>query len=183
MCAGADLTAHGADFVNHIYSAEYVSIVAGIAKDRVTFVRDYWDAVPYLFIAPQDFGEFGVEAGPVKATQAKPDPRVKPEDNSATAPFVAKDVKKYWKGEVAAMLHELQDWLRGYDGEFTVEAFGPALEEDIKGKEWPMGQVMNCLRLSLAGAASGLGIAEIVTTIGVGEAVRRIDFAISRLSA
>ena len=45
-----------------------------------------------------------------------------------------------------------------------------------------MGKVMNCLRLTLTGAASGLGIAEIVTTIGTGEASRRIAWALKRLN-
>ena len=38
-----------------------------------------------------------------------------------------------------------------------------------------MGKVMNCLRLALVGASSGLGIADIVTLIGKDEFSRRID--------
>ena len=37
-----------------------------------------------------------------------------------------------------------------------------------------MGKVINCLRLSLVGASSGLGIADIVTIIGKAELAERI---------
>ena len=50
-----------------------------------------------------------------------------------------------------------------------------AREEFIRGNEWPMGKVMNCLRLALVGASSGLGIADIVTIIGKEEFASRID--------
>ena len=38
-----------------------------------------------------------------------------------------------------------------------------------------MGKVMNCLRLALVGASSGLGIADIVTLIGKKEFASRIS--------
>ena len=41
---------------------------------------------------------------------------------------------------------------------------------------------MNCLRLALTGAASGLGIAEIIYTTGLQEAVARIDKAFEKLA-
>ena len=62
------------------------------------------------------------------------------------------------------------------DGEFTKEALEGPLEEYIRGNEWPMGKVMNCLRLALVGASSGLGIADIVTLIGKEEFAKRIEF-------
>ena len=40
-----------------------------------------------------------------------------------------------------------------------------------------MGKVMNCLRLMLAGSASGLGIADVVTLIGKEEVARRVAAA------
>ena len=48
------------------------------------------------------------------------------------------------------------------------------MEEFIRSREWPMGKVMNCLRLALAGSSSGLGIADIVSLIGRKEVARRI---------
>ena len=48
------------------------------------------------------------------------------------------------------------------------------MEDFIRSREWPMGKVMNCLRLALAGTSSGLGIADIVSLIGKDEVARRI---------
>ena len=42
---------------------------------------------------------------------------------------------------------------------------------------------MNCLRLALTGAASGLGIADIVSFTGKSEALDRVRYAIERLGA
>ena len=44
-----------------------------------------------------------------------------------------------------------------------------------------MGKVMNCLRLALVGASSGLGIADIVTLIGKEEFARRIEYIKGKL--
>jgi glutamyl-tRNA synthetase len=73
------------------------------------------------------------------------------------------------------------DYLRAYDGAWTKEALETAIEDLIRSREWPMGKVMNALRLALAGAASGLGIADIVSRIGKADTLRRIAFARTRL--
>ena len=44
-----------------------------------------------------------------------------------------------------------------------------------------MGKVMNAIRLALAGSASGLGIADIITRIGKDETASRIAYALKRL--
>ena len=73
------------------------------------------------------------------------------------------------------------DFILAFDGEFTPEGLGHPLEEYIRSNEWPMGKVMNCLRLALVGASSGLGIADIVTLIGKEEFARRIEYIKSKL--
>ncbi len=45
-----------------------------------------------------------------------------------------------------------------------------------------MGKVMNATRLALAGASSGLGIADIIVCIGKPETLARIAYATSRLA-
>ena len=45
-----------------------------------------------------------------------------------------------------------------------------------------MGKVMNALRLTLAGSASGLGITDIIARIGKAETLRRIAFAEGKLN-
>ena len=61
-------------------------------------------------------------------------------------------------------------------GDFSSkEAIEEHLVGFIKGNEWPMGKVMNSLRLVLTGAASGLGIADIISFIGRDELLRRVN--------
>ena len=90
--------------------------------------------------------------------------------------FVEKDAAKFWKEENYTLALQVADFILGFDGEFTKEALEGPLEEFIRGNEWPMGKVMNCLRLALVGASSGLGIADIVTLIGKKEFAKRIEF-------
>ena len=96
--------------------------------------------------------------------------------------FTQKDVDKFWKPEIAEKIGSLASFIKEYDGTWSVEALEAALEEFIKGNEWPMGKVMNALRLTLAGSASGLGIADIIARIGKAETLRRIAFAEGKLN-
>ncbi len=88
-----------------------------------------------------------------------------------------KDAAKFWKEENYTLAFKVADFIAAYDGPMTHEGVGAAMEEYIKGNEWPMGKVMNCLRLALAGASSGLGIADIVILIGKDAVNRRIEAA------
>ena len=94
-----------------------------------------------------------------------------------TAPksYVEKDAAKFWKEENYTLALKAADFISDFHGEFTKESLEGPLEEYIRGNEWPMGKVMNCLRLALVGASSGLGIADIVTLIGKDEFARRIE--------
>ena len=103
-------------------------------------------------------------------------------DDAATAPFLAKDVDKFWKPENAEYVARVASFVDEYAGEWTVPAFEKALEDYIRGNEWPMGKVMNATRLALAGAASGLGIADIIVRIGKPETLSRIAYATARLA-
>ena len=92
-----------------------------------------------------------------------------------TAPteYVQKDVDKFWKEE---------NWKPAYEACRSCTT-GAELEEYIRGKELPMGKVMNCTRLVLTGAASGLGISDIMALIGHDEVVRRWDNALAALNS
>ena len=90
--------------------------------------------------------------------------------------FVEKDAAKFWKEENYTLALQAADFILAFEGEFTKESLEGPLEEYIRSNEWPMGKVMNCLRLALVGASSGLGIADIVTLIGKNEFAKRIDF-------
>ena len=94
----------------------------------------------------------------------------------APTSFVEKDAAKFWKEENYTLALQVADFILGFEGEFTKEALEGPLEEYIRSNEWPMGKVMNCLRLALVGASSGLGIADIVSIIGKQEFAKRIEF-------
>ena len=150
LTAGAELTVQGADFTNGIFTRDYVKGVVSLIKERATFVADFWDIASYLFVAPASYNE--------------------------------KDVAKFWKEENYALAFQVADFICGFDGghgpagpEFTKEEIEVPMEEFIRSREWPMGKVMNCLRLALAGTSSGLGIADIVSRIGRKEGARRIS--------
>ena len=89
--------------------------------------------------------------------------------------YAEKDAAKFWKEENYTLALQVAEFILGFEGEFTKAALEGPLEEFIRGNEWPMGKVMNCLRLALVGASSGLGIADIVTLIGKKEFAKRID--------
>ena len=92
-----------------------------------------------------------------------------------------KDAAKFWKPENYTLALQAAGFIKGYEGPWEKEALETALEGFIRSNEWPMGKVMNCLRLALVGASSGLGIADIVTLIGKDEFARRIDNIVKTL--
>ena len=196
LVAGSELSPEGFDFQNHIFTIDYVARVTETLRDRATFVADFWDIAPYLFIAPADYEAFGVKAG--AAVNDKPadprraaDPRAKVYDDAATAPFLAKDVDKFWKPDWYEYCFEVCQHITGrefgfddlevYRGTLEVPALEQELESYIKMREYPMGKVMNSLRLALTGSASGLGIAAIISLIGRKEFARRMTFIAERL--
>ena len=164
------LAAHGVE--EGKFSNAYIMDVVKLVKERATFVEDMWTVASCLFVAPADYDQFGIKAGAASEKSAgnRPvDPRAKVYDDSLTAPFLAKDSEKFFSAENIAMARE-------------AVASGENIEEYIRAKEWPMGKVMNCTRLALTGAASGLGIADIIGLIGHEEALSRIDYCSERLS-
>ena len=185
LTAGAEFNVAGGDLRNHIFTRDYVQSVVSFTKERATFVNDFWTIASYLFVAPRDFERFGIKAGAAveQTEQKRPvDPRAKVYDDTLTAPYLAKDVDKFWKPEIVEMVLKVGDFIKGFDGEWTVEEVEKGIEEFIKGNEWPMGKVMNAIRLALAGSASGLGIADIVARIGKKETAARLESAVSKLN-
>ena len=98
---------------------------------------------------------------------------------------------KFWKSEHYEYCFEVCQYITGvnfgfddlepYSGALDQSSLETAIEEYIKMREYPMGKVMNSLRLALTGAASGLGIAAIISFIGLKEFARRMTFAAERL--
>jgi glutamyl-tRNA synthetase len=88
----------------------------------------------------------------------------------APTEFVPKDVDKFYKPDIYAMALEA---LEASDAD-TLEAY-------VRDHGMPMGKVMNCLRLALSGAASGLGISDILHFIGKAEGLRRLRYLKEKL--
>ena len=186
LTAGCEFAGAGADFKNHIYTWDYVRDVVHLIKERATFVKDFWTIASYLFIAPSEFEAFGVKAGaatekPVDPNRV-PDPRAKVFDDSLTAPFLAKDVDKFWRPENYTLAQQTADYVCAGNYARSKELVEQAMETFIKENGWPMGKVMNCLRLALAGASSGLGIADIVSLIGRSEFAARMQYISDKLA-
>ena len=95
--------------------------------------------------------------------------------------YADKDAAKFWKRENLEPALKVADYLAAYDGEWNKEPIEAALENFIRSNEWPMGKVMNCIRLALTGSGSGLGIADIVVLIGKEEFSSRIEKAVNTL--
>ncbi|MBO4446744.1 MAG: glutamate--tRNA ligase [Bacteroidales bacterium] len=99
----------------------------------------------------------------------------------APTDYDEKDAAKFWKEENIGPALQAAEFVRNFEGPLEKDSIGPALEEYIRENGWPMGKVMNCLRLALTGCGSGLGIADIVCLIGKDEFTRRIDAICSKL--
>ena len=85
--------------------------------------------------------------------------------------YAEKDAAKFWKSENVDMAREA----------LNATASAEEMEGYIRDREWPMGKVMNCIRLALTGSSSGLGIADIMRFVGREEALRRFRRAEERL--
>ncbi len=99
----------------------------------------------------------------------------------APAEYAEKDAAKFWKPENVELALKVAEFILAYDGAWDKEHLESALEEYIRSNEWPMGKVMNCIRLALTGSGSGLGIADVVVLIGKEEFKTRIEAACSKL--
>ena len=144
LTAGAEFAGKGIDFKNHIVTREYVAEVVSLVRERATFVKDIWEIAACLFLSPADYAAFGVKAGgpeiqkPVDPRRAA-DPRVKVFADSLPAPFLAKDVDKFWKEENFTPAFQAQEHVCASGCAFTKESIEPVLEDYIREQGWPMG--------------------------------------------
>ena len=94
----------------------------------------------------------------------------------APTEYIQKDADKFWTAENLPLAQDVCRFVtQEYKGSMDAPVLEEALVDYIKGHEYPMGKVMNSLRLSLTGAASGLGIAAILSLIGRAEFARRMQ--------
>ncbi len=95
--------------------------------------------------------------------------------------YEEKAAKKFWKGENPARIAELREVLFR-EQDFSAANLERVIHGWIEAKEYPMGQVMNSLRLAVVGASMGPGLADICDIIGKPETMFRIDNALKKLT-
>ncbi len=100
----------------------------------------------------------------------------------APAHYDEKAAAKFWKGENPARIAALRDVLAA-EHDFSAAHLEAVIHGWIESAEYPMGQVMNSLRLAIVGASMGPGIAEICEIIGRAETLARIDTALAKLKS
>ena len=98
----------------------------------------------------------------------------------APTQYEEKQVRKYWKGENPDRLHEVREVLASID-DFSLENTERIVHAWIEQKGYPMGQIMNTLRLALVGAGKGPGMYDVTSFIGKEETLRRIDALLANL--
>lgn len=89
-------------------------------------------------------------------------------------------VNKFWKDEVKEIIPKVHEFVKGIEP-FDKETIETSLHDLITTNEWPMGKVMNTLRLFLVGVSKGPGIADMMAILGKDEVDSRITNAISKL--
>ncbi len=90
-------------------------------------------------------------------------------------------IKKRWKPGVETHLQKIIDILLSVKP-FDKETAHNQVMDYIQGNELNMGQIMNCLRLSIVGAAKGPDMFELIDLIGVEETQKRVLRAISTIT-
>ena len=98
----------------------------------------------------------------------------------APTQYEEKQVRKYWKGENPDRLREVRAVLASID-DFSLENTERIVHAWIEQKGYPMGQIMNTLRLALVGAGKGPGMYDVTSFIGKEETLRRIDALLANL--
>lgn len=88
---------------------------------------------------------------------------------------------KFWKGDNPARIAQLREVLESI-GDFTAENTEKIVHEWIASMQYPMGQIMNSLRLAIVGTSKGPGMFDICALIGKDETLRRIDRALTDIN-
>lgn len=92
-----------------------------------------------------------------------------------------KVVKKFWKNDNPQRVADAIEIIKGVD-DFKSSLIEEPIHEWIKENGFPMGQVMNSLRLSIVGAGIGPNLFEIMEMIGKEESISRLEKAIATLN-
>lgn len=89
-------------------------------------------------------------------------------------------VKKRWQADSRQMLKELISVLQGV-GDFTATATESAVKTWIENKGYNTGSIMNVFRLVIVGTLRGPHMFDIISWIGKGDTINRIEKGISEI--
>lgn len=98
----------------------------------------------------------------------------------APSEYDAKVVKKRWKEGVSEKMTELKEVLAATE-DFSSINTETVVKEWLNEKEYNMGQIMNCFRLSLVGAGKGPHLFDISEILGKEETILRIEKAVAAI--
>lgn len=87
-------------------------------------------------------------------------------------------IKKRWQADTSQLLKELIPVLQGVD-DFTASATESAVKTWIESNGYNTGSIMNALRLLIVGALRGPHIFDIISWIGKGDTINRIEKGLS----
>ncbi len=92
-----------------------------------------------------------------------------------------KTIKKRWKEQSPEQMQELITILEGLGEELESHSTEEAVKAWIEAKEYGMGAVMNCFRLSVVGAPKGPHMFDITELLGKTETIARLQKAIATI--
>ena len=87
-------------------------------------------------------------------------------------------IKKRWQTDTSLMLEELISVLQGVD-DFTASATESAIKTWIESKGYNTGSIMNAFRLVIVGTLRGPHMFDIISWIGKGDTINRIEKGLS----
>jgi len=143
-----------------IFDRKTLEKIVDLVKERVSFVHEIWGQAHFFFVAPTTYDEAVVKK---RWTPETPD-------------ILTKFIEVLEQKTAGADLQSVPNV------DFSSENLEQILSDFIKSGNYNMGQVMNCLRLCLVGAAMGPQLNDIMEVIGKEETIQRIKTAISTIT-
>jgi len=92
-------------------------------------------------------------------------------------------VIKKWNEEAVNAIGGFKEALAGFEGNFVAHDIKEVLSATMESAGIKMGKIMQALRLAVTGAGAGPDLMIIMEILGKDEVVRRLETALSRLSA
>ncbi|MDD2594605.1 MAG: glutamate--tRNA ligase [Bacteroidales bacterium] len=99
----------------------------------------------------------------------------------APSTYDPSSISKYWKDDVKPIIPQVHIFICNLEP-FTKEHIEEQLHTLITDNQWPMGKVMNLLRLFLVGESKGPSVADIMALLGKEEVDNRIKRALNHLA-